>query len=217
MLPAMAASISSRWVLRLRTRRRLLARAERSVRYWARRAGSAHGREMLGEAVARRALRRRQVAEAERIVGVHVVSNRGVAMIAGFEGFRSRPYRDVGGVWTIGYGETRGVGPRTPPITRAAALRRLRHRVDHDFLAPVLRTARAIHLTLAQQEADALASLVYNLGPGILDHDRTLGAALRSGNRRRMADAFLVYDRAGGHRMPGLTRRRRTERALFLS
>ena len=42
-----------------------------------------------------------------------------------------------------------------------------------------------------------------------------MGNAIRSKNRARIADAFLVYDKAGGRTLPGLTRRRRAERALF--
>jgi lysozyme len=80
----------------------------------------------------------------------------------------------------------------------------------------VLKVSNDANLSLSQNEADALASLVYNLGPGILDDGRTMGSALRSRNRARIASAFLVYDMAGGQHLPGLARRRRAERALFL-
>ncbi|UTC25957.1 putative lysozyme [Phage vB_KsaM-C1] len=32
-----------------------------------------------------------------------------IALVAGFEGYRTDAYRDTGGVWTICYGETKGV------------------------------------------------------------------------------------------------------------
>jgi lysozyme len=215
-------TILSRWRGRLATRRKLLDRAQRSVAYWTRRARSAHGAAMLREARARLALRKQQVAAAERIVQRHstvtTVSPAGLAMIAGFEGFRSRPYQDAVGVWTIGYGETRGIGPHTKPWTRDYALRQLRTRVNRDYLAPVLATASIIHLELNQHQADALASLVYNVGPGILAPGHTMGNALRSHDHRRIADAFLPYDKAGSppRALAGLTRRRRAERALYL-
>jgi hypothetical protein len=101
-------TILQRWRSQLAARRKLLGRAQRSVAYWARRARSAHGRAMLTEARARLALRKQQVADAERIVQRHTtvtsVSAAGLAMIAGFEGFRSRPYQDAVGVWTIVFG-----------------------------------------------------------------------------------------------------------------
>jgi lysozyme len=214
-------TVASRWKTRLAARRRLLATAQVTVARAARRAGSVRGRHLLEEAVARRALRRRQVAEAERVLARHPddvsgVSERGVALVAGFEGFRAYPYQDAVGVWTIGYGETRGVGPHTPPVTRAQAGVQLRARLNHDYLSPVLKVAAGIGLHLTQGQADALASLSYNLGPGIFALGRTMGDALRSKDGRRIADAFLVYDKAGGRALPGLTRRRRAERAIFL-
>lgn len=211
-------SVLSRWRDKLAGRRTLLARARSSVVYWGRRAGSAHGKAMLHEARARYALRGRQVAEAERVVashaGVSTMSNAGVALVASFEGFRARPYLDAVGVRTQGFGETQE--PLGGTWTRAYALGRLRARLNRDYLAPVLRLARVIGLSLSQNEADALGSLAYNLGPGIFDAGRTMGDAMRSKDRRHIADAFLVYDKAGGRTLPGLTRRRRAERALFL-
>src|SRR4051794_25200430 len=97
-------SVVSRWRGKLSARTTLLARAERSVRYWSQRAGTSHGRDMLRVAVARRTLRRSQVAGARRVLArrseVTTVSAEGLALIAGFEGFRSHPYRDAVGVWT---------------------------------------------------------------------------------------------------------------------
>jgi lysozyme len=147
---------------------------------------------------------RNRQAYAQRVVDRHSpvssVSTEGLDLIRGFEGFRSEPYRDAVGVWTIGYGETAGIGPR----------------VNRDYLKPVLTLAKTVGLELKQNEADALASLAYNVGPGVFEKGRTMGDAIRSRNRDRIADAFLLYDHAGGRVLEGLTRRRRRERELFL-
>lgn len=215
-------SVLSRWTAKLRGRRKLLDRAERSVRYWSRRAGSAHGKQMLKSARARLALRRTQVDQAERVVARHdrsaasSVSDAGVAFVAGFEGFRARPYRNYPGEpLTIGYGETKGVTAGMV-WTRTKALAALRRRLNADYYAPVLRACKSAGFNPTQREADALASLVYNLGPGILQAGRSMGDALRSKSRARIAAAFLVYDKADGRTWPGLTRRRKAERAMFL-
>lgn len=214
-------STLAQWTARRRVRRLLFDRAERSVRWWAKRAGSKHGKLMLDLAVARRAKRLLQVREAdlaiERLSKVTRVSDQGARLVAAFEGFRARAYADPVGIWTIGYGETRGVTPNTGPWTEWYARRRLRQRLDRDYLPTVLTTAREARLKLKQHEADALASLVYNLGPGILRKGSTMGDALRSRQRSRIADAFLVYNRAGGRVLPGLVRRRKAERHLFLT
>ncbi len=143
-------------------------------------------------------------------------SEHGIQFIAEHEGFRSHPYQDVAGVWTIGYGETRGIGPNTPPWTQAQAMTALHHRVDQDFFPPIRSVCEEVGLSLNQNQVDALTSCVYNLGPGILDKGRTMGDAIRSKNIHAIADAFLVYVDAGGHPVEGLKVRREQERALFL-
>ena len=74
---------------------------------------------------------------------------------------------------------------------------------------------------LNRQERERLIEEVldetFGLGPlEFLLKDHTMGDAIRSRSRARIAAAFLVYDVAGGQHLPGLTRRRRAERALFL-
>lgn len=170
------------------------------------------------------ALRRQQIARAQRIIARHKprataprsVSSAGVLLVKRFEGFRSAPYRDAVGVWTIGYGETRGIGPSTTRWTEQYAANRLRERLTRDYCAPVLRRCDQVVFKPTQNELDALTSLVYNLGPGILEPGHTMGNALASRDRAKIANAFLVYDMAGGRRLPGLTARRQAERALFL-
>lgn len=143
------------------------------------------------------------------------VSANGIALVARFEGFRSCPYRDPVGVWTVGYGETRGVGPRTPCWSQDTALKALGARLSRDYGAAVERAAKRYGLELNQNEFDALASLVYNLGPGILDPGKSMGEAMRRRSRSAMAAAFGVYVFAGGRRFLGLVRRRAAEVALF--
>jgi len=222
-------SVVTRWRARLAIRRSLLAAARRRAAYWrtqkrrAKKGTARYSRAayMLAKREREVAKRKEQVAYAERVIARHSsatsLSQKGAEFIASWEGFSSRPYRDAVGVWTIGYGSTKGVGPNTPPITREQALARLKREVDEVYGAAVARTAKAVGLSLKQHEFDALTSLVYNCGPGILDRGRTMGDALRSRDRRRIADAFLVYDKAGGQTLPGLVRRRRAERKLFLS
>lgn len=140
------------------------------------------------------------------------ISSAGIALIASFEGFVGHPYRDAVGVWTIGYGHTAGVGPNTPNITQAQAQALLRRDLEHTYVPPVRRVKG-----LNQHQFDALVSVVYNLGPGVIGPGHTLGDALARGDLRAAADAILLYDKAGGRTLPGLTRRRKAERQLFLS
>lgn len=49
------------------------------------------------------------------------------------EGFRSKPYKDTLGVWTIGYGWTHGVNENTPECTEAEAEEWLRSEFEDDI------------------------------------------------------------------------------------
>lgn len=146
------------------------------------------------------------------------LSDKGVRFIAEFEGFSSKPYRDPVGVWTIGYGSTKGVGPHSRSLTRAQARARLKREIDREYAPAVRVAATKAGRGLKQHEFDALVSAVYNLGPGILEPGRSLGDALRARVlwRSRTARALKLYDKAGGRALPGLTRRRKREARLFL-
>jgi len=141
------------------------------------------------------------------------LSERGAKLIAKFEGFRSCPYWDKhGGVWTIGYGSTKGVGPRSRCITREEALQRMKGEVNREYAKAV----NDLPVELNQNQFDALVSFVYNLGPGAIDPDTGIGKALRRKRWRRAGLQMLRWNKAGGRPMWGLTRRRMAERRLFL-
>jgi lysozyme len=138
-------------------------------------------------------------------------SKHGVEFIAGYEGFVDHPYRDSGGVVTIGYGHT---GPGTGSmgrITRAHGL---------ELLAQDVRSAEdavnALGLDLTQNQFDALVSFVFNCGPGTLDPSRSLGQALRQGGMKGVPAAMALYTHdAAGHALAGLVKRRSAEGAMF--
>lgn len=140
------------------------------------------------------------------------ISADGARLIESFEGFIPHPYRDAVGVWTIGFGSTEGVGPNTPPMTRAQAERRLMREVNARY-APAV---DALKLPLSQHQFDALVSFVYNVGPGGVAGSTGVGRALRARDWRAAADHLLDWDKGGGRVLEGLRRRRIAERALFL-
>lgn len=144
---------------------------------------------------------------------IRKVSPEGVRLVAEFEGFRADPYLDAVGVWTIGYGHTKGVGPNTKPWTREKARRELERELNRDYA----RHVAALKLPLNQQQFDALTSFVYNLGPGAIAANTGIGRALRLHRWQTAADEMLEWDKAGGRVLPGLTRRRKAERRLFLT
>lgn len=146
------------------------------------------------------------------------VSRKGAAFVSHWEGFRSCPYQDSVGVWTIGYGETRNVGPYTACISERTARRKLRLRLTRDYLPAVPRRWQ-----MRQCERDALASFAYNLGVGAVSdrHRSTLARRLRSsegrtrkGRRRIFREEMPKWAVAGGSKLEGLVKRRAAEVAL---
>lgn len=139
------------------------------------------------------------------------ISNNGLRLIENFEGWSAIPYWDAyGRVWTRGYGETEGIGPRSPALSRAQGQANLKRLVETRYEWAI----RRLGVPLNQNEWDALCSFVWNLGPGILQG--SLGDLLKAKDFEGFANAMLAYDHAGGVVLAGLKTRREQERALFV-
>jgi lysozyme len=137
-------------------------------------------------------------------------SEKGLALIRQFEGLRLSAYRCSAGTATIGYGATAGV-KMGQTITREEAEQRL--------LADAQRFAdhisALVKVPLNQNQADALISFVYNIGPSAFARS-TLLKLINRGLIEDAANQFLRWNRAGPEVIAGLTRRRISERDLFL-
>ncbi|KWD05997.1 muraminidase [Burkholderia ubonensis] len=137
----------------------------------------------------------------------------GIELIKHFEGLRLARYLDAVGKPTIGYGHLILPHERfTRPLTPAEADALLRQ----DLRSAELSLRKLLRVPVTQQQFDALMSFVFNLGSGRL-RSSTLLRYLNAGAPARAADQFLVWNKAGGRPLAGLTRRRQAERALFLS
>jgi len=73
-----------------------------------------------------------------------------------------------------------------------------------------------VKVHLSQNQFDALVSLVFNIGGGAFKGS-TLLKKLNAGDYAGAADQFLVWNRAGGKVLKGLTTRRESERKQFLT
>jgi GH24 family phage-related lysozyme (muramidase) len=134
----------------------------------------------------------------------------GLRLLKSFEGLRLEAYQDPVGVWTIGYGTTSGVRPGMV-ITEAEAEALLRR----DLARFENAVADLVNVPVNDDQFSALVSFTYNVGEGALASS-TLLRLLNQRDYSGAADQLLRWNRAGGAELPGLTRRRRAERALFL-
>jgi lysozyme len=137
-------------------------------------------------------------------------SQKGVSLIKSFEGLRLKSYQDSVGVWTIGYGATRGITSGMS-ITNEQAERMLVN--DIGRFEPEIE--RLVKVALNQGQWDALMSFTYNLGASNLGSS-TLLKLLNAGDYSGAAEQFPRWNKAGGQVLAGLSKRRAAERAMFL-
>lgn len=138
-------------------------------------------------------------------------SRDGLHLTEQFEGCRLVAYQDVKGVWTIGYGHTRGVYPGQT-ITQAQAEAFLLE----DVQAAAAAVNRLVTVQLTQHEFDALVDFVFNAGATAFSTS-TLLRRLNASSFVAAANEFERWDMCGGQHVAGLLRRRLAEKAEFLS
>lgn len=137
-------------------------------------------------------------------------SKTGLQLTERFESLRLVAYKDLVGVWTIGWGHTGPDVVEGMTITREQA---------DDLLMQDTQTAvevvnRLVTVTLTQGEFDALVDFVFNLGETKFAPS-TLLRRLNEGDYQGAAEQFHLWDHAGGKEVAGLLRRRLDETTEF--
>jgi lysozyme len=137
-------------------------------------------------------------------------SDAGFNLTKEFEGLRLSAYADQGGVWTIGYGHT-GPGVHAGlTITQDQADAFL----HSDVAGSVACVNRVVTSNINQNQFDALVDFTFNLGCASLSQS-TLLRFVNAGDFASAAPQFLRWDHLRGVVIPGLSRRRQAEMALF--
>lgn len=146
------------------------------------------------------------------------LSPKGDAFVKDFEQFRAQAYLDQAGIPTIGYGTIRINGEPVKlgmTCTMEQALEWKRADMAR-FLACI---EREVKVPLKQNQVDALASFVYNVGEGALKSSSLL-KAINTG-KAITEDLFTRWNKVKHPQTGklivsnGLTRRRKAEFALF--
>ena len=136
-------------------------------------------------------------------------------MIARFEGKRNKAYQDVVGVWTICYGQTRGVSPGDFK-TDAECEAQLRNEVQeyregmHAYFTPETMAGR-----LPVTRDAAYTSLAFNVGIAGAGKS-TATKRLNAGDIAGGCEAIGWWNKAGGRVIRGLVLRRTEEVNLCL-
>ena len=137
------------------------------------------------------------------------ISEDGLELIKKFEGCETSAYQDSVGVWTIGFGHTKGVEEgQTCSIEDAESM--LADEMD-EYEGYI---NNMVKVELQQHEFDSLVAWVYNLGPTNLS-ESTMLKVLNGGQFDRVPDEMNRWTRAGGEILEGLVRRRQAESLMF--
>ncbi len=147
------------------------------------------------------------------------ISQNCLDIIKKWEGYRPEAYLDPVGIPTIGYGSTRFPDGRRvrlgDRISEAQAEAFLKFETD-DVVASLNIILKGLRIN--QNQFDAIVSLCYNIGVGAF-RESTVLRKLRENDAAAAGAAFMLWNKGkvNGVKkvLPGLTRRRADERALF--
>lgn len=147
--------------------------------------------------------------------GAYQTSDAMAQKIKQYESFRSKPYDDGAGVWTIGYGTTyingAKVSKNTPEISEAQALEYFK--ADIAVCENAVKSVVTVPVT--QSMFDAMVSLTYNISSAPFRKSSVV-RELNARNYEKAGDHFRDWKYAGGKVMAGLVARRNNERSWFM-
>lgn len=165
------------------------------------------------------------------------LSEAGANLMHQYEGCRNKPYVCPAHIWTIGYGHVlyqeqirlpmvrkegytgmiRSEYPLRAEDNRVWSKDEIKKLFEHDvagFERGVLRLAPT--LSGRQGAFDACVSFAFNAGLGNFQRSTIRMKANRQ-EWENAAEAFMQWTKGGGKELPGLVKRRKAEKALFLS
>lgn len=140
------------------------------------------------------------------------INDSGFELIKSFEGCKLRAYKDIVGVWTIGYGSTGDLAYDGNEIDQQTAEALL----CEDIARFEEGVQKRLKVKVNDNQFSAMVCLAFNIGLGNFGSS-TLLKLVNSGDFKGAAGQFERWSKAGGKVVSGLTRRRKAERDLFLS
>ena len=156
------------------------------------------------------------------------VSEAAIRMIKHHEGVRLRPYRCPALLWTVGVGhvidpshigvkyEDRKSLPIPPGWDRVLSMGEVDALLAQDLAKFERGVARLCPGSVNHQgQFDALVSFAFNVGLGNLQRS-SLRMKINRGDLEDAAEEFMKWTKAAGRVLPGLVKRRKDERAMYL-
>jgi len=126
------------------------------------------------------------------------------------ESCRLKAYQDTGGVWTIGFGHTKGVKPGDVIMLPKA------YELLSQDMGDVERWINVQGLKLNQNQFDSLCDFIYNCGPGNFIKWGLLNMIRKNPMNKEIGDEIMKHCHdAHGTELPGLVRRRERNVDLY--
>lgn len=142
------------------------------------------------------------------------LSQSGADFIQRHEGLRVEAYKDVGGLWTIGYGH---LLPQDKDWSgHRITIEEAKQMFAFDVKEAEDAVNRLVKVPLTQNQFDALVSWTFNLGAGNLEKS-TMLQVLNSGNYEEVPNQIKRWVYVGGELSNGLVNRRQDEANLFVA
>jgi len=135
-----------------------------------------------------------------------------IGTIGAYEGLRLKSYPDVIGIWTVCYGETKGIKPGMK-FTKAQCDNMFADRLEE--FETGMRKCLARPDGIPVKSYVAFLSLTYNIGERGFCRS-SVARRVNSGDIRGACEALLLYNRAGGRVVKGLVNRRASENKMCL-
>lgn len=132
-----------------------------------------------------------------------------LGVLCGAEGVRQTAYRDVTGIPTICFGETKGV-----QMGDRKTLDECRDMLDGRLEEFAAKVDLCTHAELTPERKAAMVDFAYNVGPGA--YCKFIAPKLNAGRTTDACSALLKFTKAGGIELPGLVKRRNAEYELCM-
>lgn len=134
------------------------------------------------------------------------INEAGLRLIKSYEGCKLKAYKPVSTEkeFSIGYGHY-GVPAGTVWTQKQADEQLVKDLIKYENYV------KALNRDFNENQLSALTSFCYNCGPA------SLRSLCRNRTNEQIGEALLLYNKAGGKVLAGLTKRRKAERELFFT
>lgn len=133
-----------------------------------------------------------------------------VALIGGYEGLRTVAYRDVVGIPTVCFGETRGV-----EMGDSYTVEQCKTMLGEGIIEFSAGVDRCLTAYVPDKSYTAFVSLAYNIGTGAFCRSTVVRKA-NAGDLVGACNAITMWNKGGGRVLQGLVNRRADEKRLCL-